>query len=166
MVKLFSTFIFVFIVFDSLAQQLNLHEVRKDFNKGVQDEALCKKYLSHLQNHAKSPIEKGYEAAFHMFMAKHTSNPFKKMNYFKGGKKMLETQIKAEPSNTELRFIRLCIQYYIPDFLGYKQNIEEDKNFLVNNLHKMSDERTKDIIFKYLKGAKMYNDQELTLLAR
>ena len=88
------------------------------------------------------------------------------MSYFNGGKKLLEKQIKSDPNNTELRFIRLCIQYYIPDYLGYKSNIEEDKNFLVANLHKLSDERTKDIIYKYLKGANMYNEQELSLLAR
>lgn len=166
MVKFLGTLLFVLVTYVGFAQTLNLHDIRKDFNKGVQDEKLCKKYLSVLQENAKSPLEKGYEAAFHMFMAKHTSNPFKKMSYFNGGKKLLEKQIKSDPNNTELRFIRLCIQYYIPDYLGYKSNIEEDKNFLVANLHKLSDERTKDIIYKYLKGANMYNEQELSLLAR
>lgn len=166
MVKFLGTLLFVLVSYVGFAQTLNLHDVRKDFNKGVQDAKLCKKYLSLLQENAKSPLEKGYEAAFHMFMAKHTSNPFKKMSYFNGGKKLLEKQIKSDPNNTELRFIRLCIQYYIPDYLGYKSNIEEDKNFLVANLHKLSDERTKDIIYKYLKGANMYNEQELSLLSR
>lgn len=166
MVKFFGTLLFVFAISVVFAQNINLHEIRKDFNKGVKDEQLCKKYLNLLQANAKTPLEKGYEAAFHMFMAKHTSNPFKKMSYFNGGKKLLEKQIKLEPNNTELRFIRLCIQYYTPDFLGYKHNIEEDKNFLVENLHKLSDEKAKDIIYKYLKGANMYSEQELSLLAR
>lgn len=166
MVKFFGTLLFVFAISVVFAQNINLHEIRKDFNKGVKDEQLCKKYLNLLQANAKTPLEKGYEAAFHMFMAKHTSNPFKKMSYFNGGKKLLEKQIKLEPNNSELRFIRLCIQYYTPDFLGYKHNIEEDKNFLVENLHKLSDEKAKDIIYKYLKGANMYSEQELSLLAR
>ncbi|MGN0003545.1 MAG: hypothetical protein ACI35V_08925 [Sphingobacterium composti] len=164
--KFFGTLVFVFFLVTAEAQSISLHDVRKDFNKGVKDESLCKKYLHSLKANAKTPLEKGYEAAFHMFMAKHTNNPIKKMSYFKDGKKLLESQIKTEPHNTELRFIRLCIQYYIPDFLGYKNNIEEDKEFLVANLYKLQDEKTKDIIYNYLKGAKMYNSEELSLLAR
>jgi len=166
MSNFFGTLVFVFMLCIADAQSINLSDVRKDFNKGVKDEDLCKKHLQSLKSNAKTPLEKGYEAAFNMFMAKHTSNPFKKMGYFKEGKKLLENQIKIEPNNTELRFIRLCIQYHIPDFLGYKNNIEEDKDYLVANLYKLKDDATKDIIYKYLKGANMYNSEELSLLAR
>lgn len=148
------------------AQVLNLNDVRKDFNKGVKDQELCEMHLEALEKHAKNTVEKGYEAAFHMFMAKHTGNPIKKMSYFNGGKKMLEKQIKTDPNNVELRFIRLCIQYYIPTYLGYRDNIEQDKDFLVSNLYKLNDERTKDMLFDYLKGAKMYTEAELVQLGR
>lgn len=164
--KFFGTLIMFLILCTADAQSINLPDVRKDFNKGVKDENLCKKHLQKLKANSKTPLEKGYEAAFNMFMAKHTSNPFKKMGYFKEGRKLLESQIKIEPNNTELRFIRLCIQYYIPDFLGYKNNIEEDKDYLVANLYKLKDEEAKDVIYKYLKGANMYNSEELGLLAR
>ncbi|MDR2284446.1 MAG: hypothetical protein LBE37_14605 [Sphingobacterium sp.] len=147
-------------------QHLNLDEVRKDFNKGVKNQELCERHLEVLEKHAKSPLEKGYEAAFHMFMAKHTGNPLKKMSYFNGGKRMLEKQIKIEPNNVELRFIRLCIQYYIPTYLGYRDNIEQDKDFLVSNLYKLNDSETKGLLFSYLKGAKMYTEQELIQLGR
>ena len=164
--KFFVTLVMFLMLSTADAQTINLQDVRKDFNKGVKDENLCKKHLQKLKAHSKTPLEKGYEAAFNMFMAKHTANPFKKMSYFKDGRKLLESQIKIDPNNTELRFIRLCIQYHIPDFLGYKDNIEEDKDYLVTNLHKLKDEATKDIIYKYLKGANMYNSEELSLLAR
>lgn len=166
MVKYYATLTLILVTFVTYAQSLNLNEIRKDFNKGVKNEKLCQEHLDKLEKLAKSPLEKGYEAAFHMFMAKHTSNPFKKMNYFKGGKKLLEEQIKQEPKNTELRFIRLCIQYYIPSYLGYKSNIDEDKEYLVANLYKLKDQQAKDLIFDYLKGAKMYSDKELALLGR
>ncbi|MCA5006767.1 hypothetical protein [Sphingobacterium bovistauri] len=166
MIKFFGSLILVFNLFIVNAQSLNLHDVRKDFNRGVKDEVLCKKYLSLLQKNAKSPLEKGYQAAFNMFMAKHTSNPFKKMGYFKDGKKLLESQIKLESNNIELRFIRLSIQYHIPDYLGYKENINEDKEYLVSNLYKLKDDKAKDIIYNYLKGANMYNSEELSLLGR
>lgn len=147
-------------------QTMNLKEIRKDFKVGHKDSDLCKLHLAALEEHARMPVEEGYEAAYQMFMAAHTGNPFKKMGHFKKGKKMLEDVIKENPSNVELRYIRLCIQYYIPGYLGYKDSIEEDKAFLVNNLYKLKDEQVKDLIYTYLKGAKMYTDDELALLGR
>lgn len=147
-------------------QSLNLNDIRRDFNKGVKDQALCERYLDNLEKNAKTAVEKGYEAAFHMFMAKHTGNPIKKMSYFNGGKRMLEKQVNNDPNNIELRFIRLCIQYHIPSYLGYRENIEEDKDFLVTHLHKLNDEKTKDMLYNYLKGANMYTPQELVQLGK
>lgn len=147
-------------------QKLVLSEIRKDFKIGHKDEALCKKHLEALEEYAGCPVERGYEAAYQMFMAKHTGNPFKKMGYFKKGKKMLEEEIAHHPNEIELRYIRLCIQYYIPSYLGYKGDIECDKSFLMNNLYKLKDEKTKQLIYAYLAGAKMYSDEELALLGR
>ena len=150
----------------STAQTVDLHAIRKDFNKGVQDKALCEKYHKELEENANTTIEKGYYAAFHMFMAKHTGNPLKKMGYFKNGKNALEDIIKANPENIELRFIRLCIQFYTPKYLGYHHEINKDKAFVMNNLYKLSDKETKNLIYRYLEGAKMYTDDELALLGR
>ncbi|MDM1049897.1 MULTISPECIES: hypothetical protein [Sphingobacterium] len=156
----------LFVTKSAYAQKLDLNVVRGDFNKGVKDEELCKRHLETLESEANTPVERGYAAAFHMFMAKHTSNPFKKMNYFKSGKNKLEKEIKSNPNNVELRFIRLCIQYYIPKYLGYHDQVQIDKDYVMNNLYKMNDKVAKDKIYKYLKGANMYNASELALLAR
>ncbi len=150
----------------SQAQNLSIDNIRRDFKVGHKNQETCQRHLKCLEQYADSPEELGYEAAYHMFMAKHSSSPFKKMAYFRDGKKMLEDQIAKNPQNVELRYIRLCIQYYIPSYLGYKGNIEEDKQFLVNNLYKLNDEQTKDLLYDYLKGAKMYTQQELALLGR
>ncbi|WP_166334204.1 hypothetical protein [Sphingobacterium chungjuense] len=148
------------------AQKADLNGARKNFNQGVKNKDLCEKYHEHLQETARTPVEKGYEAAFHMFMAKHTANPIKKMSYFKNAKSMLEDLIEANPQEVELRFIRLCIQYYSPKYLGYHSEVENDKTFVMNNLHKMSDKHAKQLIYNYLDGAKMYTDSELALLGR
>lgn len=148
------------------AQDINLDQIRRDFNKGHKDENLCASHLKALEEQANTPVERGYEAAYHMFMAKHAGNPFKKMSYFKAGKAMLEKEITSNPQNVELRFIRLCIQFYVPKYLSYSDNIEADKKYLMNNLYKISDKEVKDLIFQYLKGAKMYTENELALLGR
>ncbi len=158
---------FVLLITDDIkAQKLDLNAVRNDFNKGVKDEKLCKRYLDLLDDHADTPVERGYAAAFHMFMAKHTTNPFKKMGFFKDGRDRLEKELKANPNNVELRFIRLSIQYHIPKYLGYHEAIKGDKDYLKNNLYKLDDKFTKEKIYKYLKGANMYTTEELALLGR
>ncbi|MEI5983863.1 MULTISPECIES: hypothetical protein [Sphingobacterium] len=158
---------FVLLITDDIkAQKLDLNAVRNDFNKGVKDEKLCKRYLDLLDDQADTPVERGYAAAFHMFMAKHTSNPFKKMGFFKDGRDRLEKELKSNPNNVELRFIRLSIQYHIPKYLGYHDAIKGDKDYLKNNLHKLDDKFTKEKIYKYLKGANMYTTEELALLGR
>lgn len=166
--SLYTVIVFHIVLFThvGVAQTLRISEIRKDFKVGHKDEATCKKHLNALEKHADSPVELGYEAAYHMFMARHSGNPLKKMSFFKDGKKMLEKQIASNPSNVELRYIRLCIQYYIPSYLGYRDNIEEDKDFLMNNLYKLSDKETKEVLYNYLKGAKMYSERELALLGR
>lgn len=77
------------------AQDISIDEIRRDFKIGHKNEMTCKKHLEGLEKYAKSPEEFGYEAAYHMFMAKHCSSPFTKMTYFKNGKKMLEAQIAS-----------------------------------------------------------------------
>lgn len=147
-------------------QKITLTEIRKDFKVGHKEEETCKRHLESLEKYADDPVERGYEAAYHMFMAKHTGNPLKKMGYFRNGKKMLEKEIADNPNEIELRYIRLCIQYYIPSYLGYRGNIEEDKEFLVHNLYRLEDEEAKQLIYTYLEGAKMYSAKELALLGR
>ncbi|MCY4779223.1 hypothetical protein ORI89_06150 [Sphingobacterium sp. UT-1RO-CII-1] len=147
-------------------QNLEMTDIRRDFKIGHKDKDLCQRYLKELEEHANSSVERGYEAAYHMFMANHTGNPFKKMSYFKSGRKMLEEAIQSDQNSVELRYIRLCIQYYIPSYLGYKGNVEEDKRYLTENLYKLRDDSVKDLIYNYLKGAKMYSDEELKLLGR
>lgn len=154
------------IYFAACLQAQDLNDVRKDFNKGVKDSDLCEKYYIYLKENAKSELEKGYEAAFQMFMAKHIKNPIRKMSYFNRGKKLLESQIDLDSNNVELRFIRLCIQYHIPKYLGYKSNIEDDKKFLLDNLFSLRDEDTKRILYVYLKGANIYSEEELIILNR
>lgn len=166
MERLFLTFISACFVVIVNGQSLDLNTIRKDFNKGVKDEDLCKRHYEVLNLNAKTDLERGYKAAFQMFMAKHAGNPIKKMSYFKGGKGLLDTQIKSSPTNVELRFLRLCIQFYTPGYLGYRDNIKEDKEFLLYNLYKHPDAEIRVLLYKYLKGTEIFTDQELVLLAK
>lgn len=148
------------------AQGLDMKDIRIEFKYGVKDEDVCLENLKLLRKYANSSVEKGYLAAYQIFMAKHTFNPLKKMSHFNKGKDDLEQLIANEPDDVELRYIRLCIQFYSPKILGYQSNIEEDKLYVMNNLYKLKDMDTRRLIYDYLEGAKMYTDEQLTILGR
>lgn len=76
----------------------------------------------------------GYKGAVEMGMARHASNPFKKMGYFSKGKEHLDDAINRDTADIELRFLRLTIQVNLPSFLGYSGNIESDKTYVLKNL--------------------------------
>lgn len=92
-----------------------------------------------------------YKGASMMFKAKHSFNPVSKLSNFKTGKKYIELSAKKEPSNAEIRFVRLAIQENLPSFLGYNENIKQDLAFLKTNVSKINDATLKLNIENYLK---------------
>jgi len=92
----------------------------------------------------------GYQGAVRMVMARYYFNPITKWNSFSRGKDMLESAVRSQPDNVELRFLRLSIQENAPSFLGYHQNQEEDKSFLNQELIHIKDEELRQMIFDYL----------------
>lgn len=60
-----------------------------------------------------------------------------KFSTFKDGHEKLETDIKKDPANAELRFLRLMIQENAPRILNYSENKEEDKKAIVKSYKSM-----------------------------
>lgn len=78
------------------------------------------------------PLLKGYIGAVNIARARHAPL-MDKRGYLKTGITLLEEAIKEKPNNTELLFLRLTIQSKLPSFLGYNDNIEADKKFVLAN---------------------------------
>jgi hypothetical protein len=85
-----------------------------------------------------------------MLMAKHAFNPFSKLSYFKKGKLMLESAIKADQTNVELRFLRYTIQTNVPGFLNYSSDKNLDRTFITQSLARLKDQELKKIISEFL----------------
>lgn len=96
------------------------------------------------------PIYLAFSGLGNLFMAKHSFNPFNKMSYFNDGKKMIDKAISLEPSNLEMRFLRLISQNKLPKILGYYGNVTEDKNYLIKNYKSSQDTILKKEIQNYL----------------
>ncbi len=79
-----------------------------------------------------------YEGALLMKKAGLVKGAKKKLNLFKTGRNILESQIKKDGSNIEFRFLRLIIQEHSPGILGYKDDLEKDQNYISANFKKLA----------------------------
>lgn len=118
-----------------------LATVRANYSKVVSDKELCETMIEELaKKKNSSSTHLAYLGALQTIWANHVFNPISKLNTFKEGKKNIEQAIKKEPTNVELRFIRLSVQKNAPSFLGYKSNINEDTEFIKENHHQIGSE--------------------------
>lgn len=76
-----------------------------------------------------------YHAVAVMRMAEYAYWPNQKYKYFTQGRDQLESLVKQNPQNLELRFLRYLVQTEVPAFLGYTENRAEDLKFVKDNIN-------------------------------
>lgn len=144
---------FVLFANVSFAGTPDLKMIRSMLEKASTEESSCRKLIEILEpyNKENGTLFFGYRACATMMMAQFVFNPFAKISYFKKGRNMLESAIAADPGNIELRLLRFCTQLDIPSFLGYNDNLKEDKQFLLNSLSSVKEDDLKVMIGENLK---------------
>lgn len=146
--------IIIFTLMCNIIFAQNLKELRHYLIKGEKSSAAAMQLMEKseaLFKQNKLPIYEGFYSVGQFFMAKHAANPFKKLSYFKEGKKSLNHAISSDSKNLELRLFRLMTQEQAPAFLNYTDNIKEDRSFILKNYENTTDEDLKIFIKKYLK---------------
>lgn len=147
------TFLLLLIISNLMFSQ-NLKEYRALLQTGEKSEKSAKNLIDKsttAYKNSKEPVYLGFLAVGKFFMAKHAFNPLKKMSYFNEGKKLMESSLKSEPDNLEVRLMRLITQESVPKILGYSQNISEDRTYLTRSYKNTEDEDLKIYIKDYLK---------------
>ncbi|MCI9846168.1 hypothetical protein [Flavobacterium pectinovorum] len=100
-----------------------------------------------------------YKAASILLDSKFEKKLGEKMERFKEGAKLLESTIKSEPNNIEIRLIRLSIQENVPGITGYKKNIKEDKKFLTEH-YAAQNAALKEYLKNFILQSKSFSDKE------
>ena len=115
-----------------------MDEIRELFAISSMDESANEKLLEKTKNAqlVENPVLFGYYGAGLMTMANHYTWPSTKLDYFNRGKKILEKAVNYDYQNVELRFIRYSVQRGAPLMLGYSDNIDSDKKFILKNIKK------------------------------
>ena len=75
-----------------------------------------------------------YQGALEAIMTKTTWNIFKKMSFLNKSEESFKKAVELAPNDIEIRFMRLAVQFEIPEYLGYSKDMESDKEFVVKNI--------------------------------
>lgn len=138
----------LFSLTNSLAQELNLSELRELYIEASFEEDKANELYELTKS---SSIESSYKKfTYHaiaiLLQSKFAINPIDKLKSFGEGKEQLEKVISQYPKDIELRFLRFCVQDGTPAILDYKLNMEEDSQFINNNIYTTSEELQQFII--------------------
>jgi hypothetical protein len=144
------------------AEEPVLTDVRALFLLSGSSESSCKD-LQHLLkdvNEAGNPVLGAYKACANMMMAGYVFNPVSKLSYFNEGKELLDKCIKADSLNIELHYLRIAMQSEAPSFLGYKQFIAADKNFILAKIDSVNDPHLHKMIASFLIKSTILTEKE------
>lgn len=132
----------------------SISDVRVLYGRGVEDAGSAKKLMELLSSLPQSdPLLLAYRGGADALLAKHSWNPYTKVDYLAKSMNTLNQAINADSSNAEIRFIRFSIQYYIPQFLGYSKNLNEDAHVIAENFSQLKislDAKTLQGIAKFM----------------
>ncbi|MBO6200552.1 MAG: hypothetical protein J6N74_02900 [Chryseobacterium sp.] len=133
--KLIVTLMFTFFSFF----QSDLESLRNSYSKANQSNENAKNFIELAEKKNSSDVTiSAYKAAAKVLEAKVTTEKNKRKSFVKSGATSLESLIKSNPNNAELRVIRMSVQENIPKIVGYNKNLKEDKSFLISNYSKQN----------------------------
>lgn len=156
-------YLFIIALFiTTVGSAQDLKEIRSQYPNAVESREVASKLDAALSAvTAKSnPVLLAYKGAVSTLKAKFAKVRSEKKEFFKEGVSLLEIAITADPSNIEIRYIRLSVQENSPKFLGYHKNIDEDKQFLLNNYEAISSSESKKMVKEFVLKSENFSESE------
>ncbi|MEP3387510.1 MAG: hypothetical protein ABJO02_04945 [Reichenbachiella sp.] len=142
---------FTFLLMFNFVNPDGTDSLRSQYLQAAVDKSKIESFKSTCsQTKLKHPTHLGYCTMIHFLEAKNALNPYRKLSEFNIGKKTLDSLIKTNTENIELRYLRHSIQDRVPSVLGYNDQLENDKEFMSIKLNSISDSSTYQLIYNYL----------------
>ena len=154
--KLVTTFLLSLFIF--ICQELP--NVRQSYVDASKSQKNAEAFMDLVSNYNKeNDVLMAYKGAAITLKAKYAKQIKLKKSLFIEGVKVLESALKKQPNNIEIRLIRLSIQENSPKILNYKSAIEEDKKLLLSNFDKQNPS-LKEFIKKFIIQSNSFSDKE------
>jgi len=149
----------------SFANSADKIQLRSQYYKSLNDKKLADDFMKIMESFTveSDALLIAYKGMSYMLEAKLSYNPYAKFAYFTRGKNLLEDAVEKNPWNIEVRFMRFCIQTKAPQFLGYSNEIELDKSFLLGQWQKLGDIDLKNKIAEFMLKSNFCNNTEKSI---
>jgi hypothetical protein len=167
----FLLFLMLFFLYFPVANSQQLSAIRKEYYAATTDGREAEKlYVKLRQLKPSDPVLMAYYGSAQALKAKYSWNPYNKVSYLTEGRKTLRSAVAKSPENLEIRFLRYCLEYYLPAFLGMSDNLEADRKKIVYLIEKKQyggiDEALLKNLISFLKQSKSCTSEELRVLAK
>lgn len=143
---------FLFISCTAMVSAQNLDKLRLLYRDATQSEELAQAFYEPLAGVTKSdrPVFVAYKGAGLMLLARYEKLT-ERGPKVKEAVQWIEQAVADDPTNVEIRLIRLSVQEHLPKFLKYNANIEDDRQFVQQALPNVEDAGLKAMIDGYFK---------------
>lgn len=140
----------------------DLTKIREDYINAVHSKENAEVLYNDLAEVAKSDekILVAYKGAVTTLKAKFAKSTKDKKELFKDGATLIEYAVSEEPSNIEIRSIRLGVQENTPKVVNYRKNISEDKQYILDHFNEITSSNLKNHIKGFVMHSKSFTDLE------
>ena len=101
-----------------------------------------------------------YKGAVLTLMAKYSKITKEKKTFFKEGATLIDFAIMEEPTNVEMRCIRLGVQENAPKLLKYRTNKTEDKQLINDEYENIKSIAIKKHVRGFIMQSTSFSDEE------
>ena len=141
--------------------QLSLSELRSDFENASKSSKNISILYNKLDGYSgDNQTIVAYKGASKILKARYLKDKATKKKYFSDGASLINDAVKSDAKSVENRLVRLIIQENIPKFIKYNQNIQQDKNFIVENFNSAPKE-VQNLVKSYAKKYNTFTPQQL-----
>jgi hypothetical protein len=129
----------------------DIKTIRNEFNMAINDEQKANQLFQQLSklNPVAGSIEYAYLGATEALLAKHTFNPFSKLNYVNKATEKLNKAIAINGNNIEMRYMRFSVESGMPSYLGYSKHVSEDRKIIIEGLSAIKAGNENAAMYKY-----------------
>lgn len=139
----------------------DINEIRKMYPTVAVSETSIKAFQSKLSDVTleSNKILVAYKGASIVMLTKYIKKMPERKSNFKEGVKWIESAVKSNPDNIEIRMIRLGVQENTPKIAKYNDDIPEDKKYI--KAHYNAESGTmKEFIKNFIMGSKSFSEAE------
>jgi len=144
-------------------------ELRSNYLNSSLDESKMQSFKQSIEKTTDTKLKESYAAVYLALEAKYGTYPIYRYKKIKESLQKLDDLAAKYSKDLEIRFLRMSIQSYTPKWLGFSDDITQDKEFILNNLNNTAGNQLepefKQAVFDFLEYSECCTDKELASLS-